>query len=153
MNFAIFSMKGEVPMKVKSFWVFMLVGVIILFSSCANRGMFLSLNQTQVQLSKPNFHIVATNVQGEARAGYLLGISYSLGSAAETVALARVSGKGLLYKEALENLWENYEREHGRVEGKKLALANVRYDSDILNLLVYTEVRIIVRADIIEFQK
>jgi len=114
--------------------------------------MFLALNQTQVQLSNPNYRIVATNVQGEAKAGYLFGVSYSSGAAAQTAALARVSGTGSIYKEALENLWENYERKHGSVEGKKLALVNVRYDSDILNLLIYTEVRIIVRADIIEFQ-
>jgi len=144
--------KGEALMKVKLFWVFTLVGFVIFLSSCTNAGMFLALNQTQVQLSNPNYRIVATNVQGEAKAGYLFGVSYSSGAAAQTAALARVSGTGSIYKEALENLWENYERKHGSVEGKKLALVNVRYDSDILNLLIYTEVRIIVRADIIEFQ-
>ncbi len=57
----------------------------------------------------------------------------------------------MLYKEALENLWKNYETANGPVEGKRLALINVRYDSDALNLIVYTQPKIIVRADIVEF--
>ena len=94
---------------------------------------------------------MATDVAGEADAGYLFGVSYSLGSITETLALGRVSGTGFLYQEALEKLWQNYEKMNGPVTGKKLALINVRYDSDFLNLLVYTKVKISIRADIIEF--
>ena len=53
---------------------------------------------------------------------------------------------------ALENLWENYEAEHGEVEKGKLALTNVRYDADILNLIVYTQLKVTVRADVVEFR-
>jgi hypothetical protein len=57
----------------------------------------------------------------------------------------------MLYKEALEDLWINYEKDHGATNGKRLALANIRYDTDILNLLIYTKVMVGVRADVIEF--
>lgn len=52
----------------------------------------------------------------------------------------------------LENLWSNYEAANGTVRSQKLALANLRYDADILNLFVYTKVKVTVRADIIEFE-
>ena len=124
----------------------------ILLSSCATSGLFLSMNNTQVELSENNYEIVATNVSGEAKAGYILGASFSAGAATNTVALARVSGSGMLYMEALENLWKDYEEKHGSVIGKKLALVNVRYDSDALNLILYTEAKISIRADVVEFK-
>jgi len=125
---------------------------IFLISGCASSGLFLSVNNTGVELSESNYEIVATNVSGEAEAGYLLGLSFSAGAATNTMALARVSGSGMLYKEALENLWKNYEKDHGSVIGKKLALVNVRYDSDALNLLLYTSAKISIRTDIVEFK-
>lgn len=124
----------------------------ILLTGCANTGLFWSANNTEVELSSNNYEIVATNVSGEAKAGYVLGVSFSAGAATNTLALARVSGSGMLYMEALENLWKNYEEKHGSVLGKKLALVNVRYDSDALNLLLYTEAKISIRADIVEFK-
>jgi len=123
-----------------------------LLSSCANTGMFLAMNNTSVELSEDNYEIVATNVSGEAEAGYLLGVSFSAGAATNTMALARVSGSGMLYMEALENLWKDYEEKHGSVLGKKLALVNVRYDSDALNLILYTKAKIAIRADVVEFK-
>ena len=108
-------------------------------------------NETEVQLQKNNFKIVARNVYGEAQAGYLLGGTVSMGMACNTFAVLRVSGSGMLYKEALENLWKNYEAANGPIEGKKIALINVRYDSDALNLFIYTQPKIIIRADIVEF--
>lgn len=124
----------------------------MLLSGCANTGLFFSANNTQVELAESNYEIVATNVSGEAKAGYILGASFSAGAATNTVALARVSGSGMLYMEALENLWKDYEEKHGSVIGKKLALVNVRYDSDALNLILYTEAKISIRADIVEFK-
>lgn len=123
----------------------------IMFAGCASGGMFAAGNITEVQLQKNNFIIVARNVSGEAEAGYLFGTSVPLGMMTNTVAVLRVSGTGMLYKEALENLWKNYEAAHGSVEGKKLALINVRYDSDALNLFVYTRPKVMIRADIVEF--
>jgi hypothetical protein len=124
----------------------------LLISGCSNVGQFLSANLTDVSLDEGNYEIVAKNVYGTAKASYLLGFSMSGGYASGTFALVRVSGTGMLYKEALEELWKNYEKDHGEVEGKKLALVNVRYDSDVLNLILYTELTIAIRADIVEFK-
>ena len=124
---------------------------VIFLTGCTTSGAFLSLNQTQVNLEQANYTITATNVSGYSETAYVLGISYGTGLTVNTFAAGRVEGTGLLYKEALENLWTNYEKDHGTIDGKRLALANVRYDTDILNLLIYTKVMMNVRADIIEF--
>jgi hypothetical protein len=125
--------------------------IAAMFAGCASGGMFTASNITEVQLQKNNFIIVARNVSGEAEAGYLFGSTFSLGMMTNTVAALRVSGTGMLYKEALEDLWKNYEAVHGPVEGKKLALVNVRYDADALNLFVYTRPKVMIRADVVEF--
>lgn len=127
------------------------VVVAVFITGCTSSGAFLSANQTVVSLEEGNYSITATNVSGEAEASYIFGLSYSTGFAANTLAIARVSGTGKLYAEALENLWVNYEKNNGMASQRKLALANVRYDSDIINLLLFTKVTISVRADIIEF--
>lgn len=120
-------------------------------AGCATGGMFVAGNLTDVQLQKGNYKILARGVTGEASAGYLFGVSMPMGMATNTFAVARVDGTGMLYKEAMDNLWKNFESAHGSAEGKKLALINVHYDSDALNLFFYTQPRIIVRADVVEF--
>ncbi|MEX0684779.1 MAG: DUF6567 family protein [Balneolales bacterium] len=124
---------------------------ILLTTGCTNTGAFLSSNQTLVNLNEGNYSLAATNVNGESEAAYIFGLSYSTGFMANTLALARVEGSSSLYADALENLWANYNEVHGGTANNSLALANVRYDSDILNLFFYTKVKITVRADIIEF--
>lgn len=135
----------------------LVTGVLILliasFTGCSNSGMFLSANVTDVKLAEANYQIIATNITGSSRAGYILGFSYGTGGQAGTMALARVSGTGMLYQEALENLWANFERDHGPREDRIVALVNVHYDTDILNLFFYTEVRLFVRADVVEFKR
>lgn len=126
--------------------------VALLLTGCTSTGAFLSANQTIVNLNEGNYSLTTTNIFGESEAAYVFGLSYSNGFAASTLAIARVEGTGQLYAEALENLWQNYEKNHGMSKDHKLALANVRYDTDILNLLLYTKVKITVRADIIEFE-
>jgi hypothetical protein len=139
-------------MKIKYFiLVFTCMVASLLISGCSAGGAFVASNVTDVQLQKNNFKIVARNISGEAQAGYLIGGTFSMGITSNTFALIRINGSGMLYKEALENLWKNYETANGPVEGKRLALINVRYDSDALNLIVYTQPKIIVRADIVEF--
>lgn len=140
-------------MKVKLLLMVLVVGCLFLFSGCANMGgMHVSTNQTTVELSEPNYSIVHTNVKGQASAAYILGISMSIGAYTDTLAVYRVEGTGMLYEEAMENLWNNYEKAHGKVEGKKLALVNVRYDSEAWNFLLYTKVRVYIRADMVEFK-
>ena len=124
---------------------------ILSLTGCATGGTFVSGHVTEVQLQKNNFKIVARDLSGEAQAGYLFGSSFSVGMATNTFALVRVSGTGQLYKEALQNLWKSYEAANGPVEGKKIALVNVRYDAEALNLFIYTQPKIVVRADVIEF--
>ena len=120
-------------------------------AGCAQSGLFAAGNLTQVQLNQANYRIVATDVSGHAEAGYLVGLSFTSGMATQTLALWRINGSGHLYKEAMANLWENFAAEHGPVQGRKLALVNVRYDSDNLNLLVYAKPKIALRADVVEF--
>ncbi len=124
---------------------------VVLLSGCTSTGAFLAGNQTLVNLNEGNFILSETNITGESEAAYIFGLSYSSGLMASTVAIARVEGSGMLYAEALNDLWNNYEAINGPVNNQKLALANVRYDTDILNLFFYTKVRLIVRADVIEF--
>ncbi|HKJ31505.1 MAG TPA: DUF6567 family protein [Balneolales bacterium] len=128
--------------------------ITILVAGCTTTGSFVSTNRTDVELSEANYKIVATNIHGMSEAAYLLGFSYSYGGfSTNTIAVGRVDGTGLLYQEALENLWKNYEDKYGKIDGGKLALVNVRYDNDILNLLLYTSVKVYVRADVIEFTR
>ena len=126
--------------------------VLTTLVGCASTGRFSSTNLTNVELSERNFQVIATNVYGEASADYLLGFSFAQGGETQTIALIPLGGDRLLYKVALENLWRNFEQTHGNIEGRSLALVNVRFDSDALNVLVfYTRPKISVRADVIEF--
>ena len=131
--------------------LFVLLAMAVSVSGCAQAGMFAAANLTEVQLAEANYKLVAMNVSGEAEAGYVIGLSFSSGISTATLALWRISGEGLLYKEAMADFWANFEAEHGPVIGRQLALVNVRYDSDNLNLLVYTRPKLSIRADVVEF--
>ena len=123
-----------------------------LLAGCASSGVFNTAHLTNVELSEANYRVVATGVSGEASASYLIGISGARWTNMHTLALVRVGGEPLLYQAAFENLWENFAAEHGSVEGRRLALVNVRYDSDALNLLVFTQPKVSIRADVVEFE-
>jgi len=130
----------------------LLLGLAVSLTGCFTSGTFLSGHVTNVQLAEANYTIVATNVQGTATAGYLFGVSGSrFGLSTNALALVPISGEPQLYQAALADLWRNIESEYGTVEGERLALVNVRYDVDALNLLVYTQPTLTVRADVIEF--
>lgn len=129
-----------------------LIFISLLLTGCSNSGAFLSLNQTVVNLEEGNYTIQATNLSGESSAGYILGLSYSSGPVANSLAIARVSGTGMLYAEAIDNLWSAYEAEYGPIRGEKAALTNIRYDADMLNLVLYTQVKVTVRADLVLFE-
>jgi hypothetical protein len=51
----------------------------------------------------------------------------------------------------MEDLWSSFEAQHGPAEGRRLALVNVRYDSDATNLLLYSDLTLAIRADVVEF--
>lgn len=155
-------MWGKIPKKKKinhigtlehidSFLMIVVVASSFAAAGCATGGLFAAANLTDVRLQTGNFKVLARGVTGEATAGYLLGVTVPAGMVTNTIALARVEGTGMLYKEALDGLWKNFQLAHGPAEGKKLALINVHYDSDALNLLVYTKARLMVSADVVEF--
>lgn len=132
---------------------FVLITVVctVMLTGCSNGGVFAGANVTDVQLQRNNFRILARDISGEAQAGYILGGTWSGGMYTNTLALIRVSGTGLLYKEAFQDLWKNFEAAHGPVGDKKIAFINLRYDSDALNLILYTQAKIMIRADVVEF--
>ena len=133
--------------------LFGLCVVLTMLVGCASSGRFNSTNLTNVELSESNFRVVAINVYGEASTDYLFGFSAAQGGEMLTIAFIPLGGDRLLYKVALENLWRNFEQIHGNIEGRSLALINVRFDSDALNAIVFTIPRISVRSDFIEFVK
>ncbi len=136
----------------KKVYIVAVLSLVILYG-CSTSGMFTSVNTTNVELKQPNYKIVATNVSGTSESGYILGFTFPSGFFTNTFALARVSGTGMLYEEAIADLWKNFENNHGPVEGKKLALINVRYDTDALNLFfLYTSAKVNIRADVIQFE-
>jgi len=122
-------------------------------TGCSTGGSFMANNVTNVDLSEQNFEFVARNVEGFSRAEYVIGISYSSGFVANTLALVRTGGSAKLYNDAIKNLWDNFKLKYGITEGRNLLLANVRYDTDILNLLLYTQTDLYIHADIIEFEE
>jgi len=124
---------------------------ITLLSSCGTGGSLQSHHTTNVELSKPNYNIVARNVSGASMQGYILGLSISQGSDVGSFGIAKVSGVEKPFDSALRDLWNNYEEKHGEIEGKKLALINIRHDNEVLNTIIYTQAKYFITADVIEF--
>lgn len=106
--------------------------------ACTSSGKFSSANLTNVEMSASNYQLVAANVYGEAEAEYLFGFSFAMSGELMTLAIVPIGGHDrMLYKVALENLWSNFEETNGSINGRSLALVNVRYDSDAVNAFVY----------------
>ena len=108
---------------------------------------------TNIELSGTNFDIIARDLKGSAHADYLIGFGTSAGAVSNTFALVRVGGTATLYNDAIKSLWKNYEENYGSTEGRNLVLANVRYDTDILNLLLFTKTTLYIHADVVEFKE
>ena len=138
----------------QKFLLLLIVPVLLVFlNGCSTGGSFIANNVTNVELSGPNFNIIAENVQGYSKASYIIGFTYSTGNISNTLALVRVGGTAKLYDDAIQNLWKNFRETHPDKESKNLVLANIRFDNDMLNLLVYTQTELYVTADIVEFEK
>jgi hypothetical protein len=134
-------------------FMFLVVALAASLNGCAQTGQFTAGNMTHVELSEPNYKAVATSVSGEAEAAYLIGIAFSDGPKSGSLSLHRLRGTGKLYTGAMDSLWKNFAAEHGEVEGRRLALANVRYDAATRNFLVYNDISLSIRADVIEFSE
>lgn len=127
------------------------VAIGVALTGCVTGGAFPAANLTSVELRDQNYTVIATDVVGSASAGYVLGFSAGWGPQMQTLAIARVEGEGQLYGAALEDLWDQFEEEHGPAAGRALGLVNVRFDADALNLILYTKATVWVRADVVEF--
>jgi hypothetical protein len=122
-------------------------------TSCVNSGLLVSSHSTTVQLSQPNYKVVATSVSGQAKAAYLFGASFGVGMYSQSYALIPLQKDRALYKIALQDLWKNFEEKYGKAEGRTLALVNLRYDTEALNTGIYTSPKLTIIADVVEFQK
>jgi len=128
-----------------------LASISVLFSGCFTSGLFTAANITNVELAKGNYKVVATSITGESKAEYLFGASIGVGMYTQTFAIIPLQKDRQLYKLAMENLWKNFEIKYGNPVGRKLALVNVRYDSQALNTFVYTSPTVTIIADVVEF--
>jgi len=137
-------------MKSYSFIIFM--AVAFLLTGCGNAGMFVASNSTEVQLKEGNYTIVAKNVTGTSETSYLFGASYSWGVATNSIGIIPLDRNKMLYKEARESLWDNFEKQGESIEGRTLALINIQYDSNTANFIVYTKASVSITADIIGFE-
>ncbi len=88
------------------YFIILLLAGFVSFYGCSTTGAFISSNLTNVELSKANYRIVATNVTGESTSGYVFGFTYSYGVETTTLAIARVNGTGKLYQEAIRKSME-----------------------------------------------
>jgi hypothetical protein len=129
-----------------------ILALAIMFGGCASTGLTASSHITNVQLTNPNFRMIATNVSGEVSAKAVLGVSYGFGMATSQLAIIPLTEDRMLYRTAIRNFWSNFEASHGAIANRKLALVNVRYDSESLNLFFYTKVTTVVVADVVEFE-
>lgn len=123
----------------------------LIFYGCASSGIHTSGSLTQVELSSANYSIVATSVRGRASAEYLFGGSFGAGMYNQTLALIPLTKDRALYNLAMTDLWKKFEEKNGNVTGRKLALVNLRYDTEALNLFFYTKPTVSIVADVIEF--
>jgi hypothetical protein len=132
---------------------FLLIFVIIfILGGCASTGLTSSTHVTNVGLNNNNYQIVATSISGEASSNGIIGLSLGIGLGGGQFSIIPLSPNRTLYKNALQNLWANFEAKNGSAVGRTLALTNLRYDSETLNTVVYTKIKIVVIADVVEFK-
>jgi hypothetical protein len=126
--------------------------LLFTLSSCLNGGYFASANVTNVELSEANYQIVARSITGTAVSSYLFGFSGAFRGEMQSFGIFKLDGPDFLYQTAMDNLWTNFESRNSDVVGRRLALVNVRYDSNAVNVLgLYSEARVAITADVIEF--
>ncbi len=135
----------------KIIFSFAIITLFFSISGCGTGGAFNSNIVTSVELSQPNFNIVAKDISGTATQGYLLGFSIFQGSEVSIFGFVKVAGVDKLYDASIKDLWKNYKEKYGDIERKKLALVNVRHDAEILNTVLYTQAKYFITADVVEF--
>jgi len=132
--------------------ILLLLTAVLILTGCSNSGAFIATNSTTVELSDANYKITAKSITGSAESSYLVGVSTSWGITTNANGLIKLKGTETLYKDAREDFWNKYEADHGSIEGKRLALVNVQFDSLTKNFVLYTYAKVTMTADVIEFQ-
>ena len=135
----------------KTILALVVITLVISITGCGTMGSFRANNVTNVELSQANFNIVARDLQGSAKEGYLFGVSAPQGSDINTFGLIKISGDEKPYATAVKNLWKSYQEKYGDIKGKNLVLINIRQDNEMLNTLIYTEIKYFITADVAEF--
>jgi hypothetical protein len=136
----------------KSILMLSIIAIVSVLSGCAAAGLTASTHRTDVGLSANNYRIIATNVVGEASSEGILGASFGVGMGASQFSIIPLTPDRTLYKIAMQNLWANFELKNGSPANRTLALVNLRYDSETLNTFLYTKLKVIVVADVVEFK-
>ncbi len=136
----------------RSITLLSLLAVWGILGGCATSGLTASSHRTEIGLYENNYRIVATNVVGEATSEGLIGLSFGVGMGATQISLIPLTAERTLYEIAMRELWSDFEGTHGEASDRTLALVNVRYDSESLNLAVYTKLKVAVIADVVEFE-
>jgi hypothetical protein len=132
--------------------ILLAIVIITFFGGCASTGLTASAHLTNVGLTSKNYQIVATSISGESSSKGILGVSFGIGLGGGQFSIIPLSSNRTLYKNAMENLWANFEAKNGSAVGRTLALTNLRYDSETFNMLFYTKIKIVVIADVVEFK-
>jgi hypothetical protein len=130
----------------------LVIAIVSSLSSCTSVGLTSSTHLTNVGLSINNYRIVATNLSGEASSKGILGASFGVGMGGAQFAIIPLTKNRTLYKNAMQNLWANFEAKNGSAVDHTYALVNLRYDAETLNTFFYTKVKIVVIADVVEFK-
>lgn len=128
------------------------IAIVSILGGCASSGLTASTHRTNVGLSNNNYLIVATNVSGEASSEGILGASFGVGLGGSQFSLIPLTSNRTLYKNAMQNLWANFEAKNTSAVNRTLALVNLRYDAETLNTFFYTKIKIVVVADVVEFK-
>jgi hypothetical protein len=136
----------------KSILMLSIIAIVSVLSGCAAAGLTASTHRTDVGLSANNYRIIATNVVGEASSEGILGASFGVGMGASQFSIIPLTPDRTLYKIAMQNLWANFELKNGSPANRTLALVNLRYDSETLNTFLYTKLKVVVVADVVEFK-
>ncbi len=130
----------------KVFSTAFLIGI----ACCASGGSFVAGRVTDAGLDQNNFTAMARNVTGEAEAGYVLGVVRAHGRDDQHVCPFSHIRFGSTVQRGAGATVKKVETACGPIETRKLALINVRYDAEAPNLLLHTQPRITIRADVVE---
>ena len=119
-------------MKKLALFIVMCVLSVSISGCGASLGIYPTLSETQVQLSRKNYRVIKSGVTATASVYYVLNV-FPLDDTQ-------------LYKRAMNEL-----RKKANMEGKSCAIANVTQDFSASTFLVVGKASVTLTADIVEF--